>query len=135
MTTVVKRYLRAVNCSLPCEGAPKRRLMELFRASLSDFLDETPEPDMLTLHQAFGSPNEMANVLANDLTSNEIQNSRRVRCVRRGLIWSSIIVSVVLFTLLIHSIYFTIKPITITEQIIVGDSSDYPYDFNYPSGN
>lgn len=23
MTTVVKRYLRAVNRSLPCEGAPK----------------------------------------------------------------------------------------------------------------
>lgn len=119
MTTDVKRYLRALNRCLPCEGEPKKRLMESFRWSLTAFLEETPEPDMLTLHHAFGPPGEMANVLMSSLTAEDLLKSKHSKGRRIVLTVLAAAFAAVVLTVVAFALFSYFQPVTIIETITI----------------
>lgn len=68
-TTIM--YIRSINKHLTCSFSTKRKLIKRFETALSNYLDDNPDATTEMLYTAFGSPEEMANVLMHDLPQKE----------------------------------------------------------------
>lgn len=106
MIDCVTQYKKALRKNLPCSGKVKRRLLSKFNASLSSFLEEAPTPGMDELYTAFGAPGEMASILMEEVTAEEMA------CYRKNSMATQIIacslIGITLFLLVATStcIYF-----------------------------
>lgn len=101
MTDTVLQYEKLLKKRLRCTTAVRKRLLEKFRGALLVFLEETPEPSMNQLREAFGPPEEMAQVLMTEVSPVEKAEhcrNRRIQCIAAGVI----AVVFVLFTMYIY---------------------------------
>lgn len=114
MTNTVMQYERLLKKQLRCTTAVRKRLLEKFRGVLLVFLEETPEPSLNQLHEAFGPPEEMAQVLMTEVSPDEkavYRRNRRIQCIAAGVI-------AVVFVLFTMYVYFEKqKPITIIDEV------------------
>ena len=101
MMDTVLQYERLLKKQLRCTSAVKERLLEKFRSALLVFLEETPKPSLNQFHEAFGPPEEMAQVLMTEVSPEEKAEYRRNRRIRR-FVAGVIAVVFVLFTMYIY---------------------------------
>ncbi len=113
MTDTVLQYEKLLKKQLRCTTAVRKRLLEKFRGALLVFLEETPEPSLNQLHEAFGPPEEMAQVLMAEVSPEDMAEYRRNRRIRR--IAAGVIA--VVFVLLTMYVYFEKqKPLTVINE-------------------
>ena len=113
MTDTVLQYEKLLKKQLRCTTAVRKRLLEKFRCALLVFLEETPEPSMNQLQEAFGPPEEMAQVLMTEVSPGEMAEYRRNRRIRRIAVG----VIAVVFALFTMYVYFEKqKPVTIINE-------------------
>ena len=113
MTDTVLQYERLLKKQLRCTTAVRKRLLEKFRGALLVFLEETPEPSTNQLREAFGPPEEMAQVLMTEVSPEEMAEYRRNRRIRR-IAAGVIAVVFVLFTMYVY--FEKQKPVTIINE-------------------
>lgn len=114
MTDTGLQYERLLKKRLRCTTAVRKRLLEKFRGALLVFLEETPEPSMNQLREAFGPPEEMAQVLMTEVSPEETakyRRNKRIRLIAAG----AIAVVFVLFTMYVY--FEKQKPITIIDEV------------------
>ncbi|MCD8189306.1 MAG: hypothetical protein LUD78_03650 [Clostridiales bacterium] len=120
MNEAMTRYRREVRRCLRCGRAAKQRLEEHLTGLLNAFLEENPVPDEAALEAAFGTPEELAATLMEELTPEERGQWKRQRLAAR-------VVCMVLVLLLavfsIYTFFFKSKPNEITV-----------YEFTYANG-
>lgn len=113
MMNTVLQYERLLKKQLRCTTAVRKRLLEKFRGALLVFLEETPEPSLNQLREAFGPPEEMAQVLMTEVSPEENTEYRRNRRIRRIAVG----VIAVVFALFTMYVYFEKqKPVTIINE-------------------
>lgn len=114
MMNTVLQYEKLLKKQLRCTTAVRKQLLEKFRGALLVFLEETPEPSMNQLREAFGPPEEMAQVLMTEVSpeeNTEYRRNRRIRRIAAGVI-------AIVFALFTMYVYFgKQKPLTITDEV------------------
>lgn len=113
MTDTVLQYERLLKKRLRCTAAVSKRLLKKFRGALLAFLEETPEPSLKQLHEAFGPPEEMAQVLMVEMSPEENAKYRRNRRIRR-IAAGVIAVVFLLFTMYVY--FEKQKPLTVINE-------------------
>ena len=98
MNNNTKRYESKLKRKLQCNRATKARLLDEFSHSLDGFLDENPDATFADLSNAFGPPEEMAHILMERLSVEEIRQYRRHICVKR-VVAAFCAAAVLIFTL------------------------------------
>ncbi|MCD8051439.1 MAG: hypothetical protein LUE89_07165 [Clostridiales bacterium] len=120
MKVAMTRYRREVRRYLRCGRAAKRRLEEHLTGLLNAFSEENPAPDRAALEAAFGTSEELAATLMEELTPEERGRWKKQKLAVR-------VVCVVLVLLLavfsIYTFFFKLKPNEITV-----------YEFTYANG-
>ncbi|MCD8353022.1 MAG: hypothetical protein LUC47_01720 [Clostridiales bacterium] len=120
MNEAATHYRREVRRCLHCGRAAKRRLEEHLTSLLNAFLEDDSAPDRAALVTAFGTPEELAATLMEELTPEERGQWKRQWLAAR-------VVCVVLVLLLaafsIYTFFLKEKPVEITT-----------YEFSYISG-
>lgn len=71
MVNAAAQYRRALKKKLRCSAKEKERLLEGFDQTLSAYLEEHGDPAMGDLSAAFGPPEEMAEVIMEDVPPQE----------------------------------------------------------------
>lgn len=113
MTDTVLQYERLLKKQLRCTTAVRKRLLEKFRGALLVFLEETPEPSLNQLREAFGPPQEMAQILMAEVSPEEMVEYRRNRRIRR-IAAGVMAAAFLLFTMYVY--FEKQKPITIIDE-------------------
>lgn len=120
MSNCVARYENALKKRLTCKGSIKKELIDKFRKSLADYLEDCPTPEMADLCNAFGPPEEMAKVLMEEVSAEEVARHRRWKtCLR-------VAVGLLTASLLLFAIYVFFckqKPITYYEEVSEFDTA------------
>ena len=99
MKDTIFQYERLLKKHLRCTIAVKKRLLERFRSVLFMFSGEHPEPSISQLCEAFGPPEEMAQVLMTEVSPEEMAEYRRNKRTRR------VVAGVIAAALLLFTIY------------------------------
>lgn len=114
MTDTVLQYEKLLKKQLRCTTAVRKRLLEKFRGALLVFLEETPDPNLNQLREAFGPPEEMAQVLMTEVSPEEMVEycrNTRIRRIAAGVI----AVVLVLFTMYVY--FEKQKPLITTDEV------------------
>ncbi|MCD8051440.1 MAG: hypothetical protein LUE89_07170 [Clostridiales bacterium] len=120
MNEAATHYRREVRKHLRCGRSTRRRLEEQLSVLLNAFLEENPSPDRAALEAAFGTSEELAATLMEELTPEERGQWKRHRLAVRVVC----VVLVLLFTMFsIYTFFYKEKPFEITT-----------YEFSYISG-
>ena len=77
MNKNIARYRRGLKRKLHCDRKKRRELLVQFTCTLSDFMDEYPDPTYSQLTDAFGPPEEMTCVLMENVTEEENNQYRK----------------------------------------------------------
>ena len=85
MANCISKYKKALKKNLRCTRNIQKQLLKKFEITWSTFLEDNPTPSMDELCTAFGSPKEMASVLMEEVTPEEIARYRR----RKVLLWGA----------------------------------------------
>lgn len=109
-------YEKALRKQLHCTSNTKEHLLKQFRSSMSTYLDEHPSPTGADLLDAFGSPEDMAKVLMENVSEAE------VKTYRKRTLFLKIITVVLLAIILIqvlYSAFFKDYTLVTDESIII----------------
>ena len=125
MTAAIEQYKRRLKRRLHCDSTMKRRLMDRFEGMLNVYLGDSgwpaSWPGKQDLENAFGTPDQMARILMDEIPADILAKYQRRRQILR------IIAAVAVAALLAQSIYLMFfKPFTIvskSEVIIEGTST------------
>lgn len=125
MTAAIEQYKRKLKRRLHCDGSTKRRLMDRFEGMLNVYLGDSgwpaSWPGKQDLENAFGTPDQMARILMDEIPADVFAKYQRKRQILR------IIAAIAIAALLAYSIYVTLfAPYTIvskSEVIIDGTST------------
>lgn len=125
MTAAIEQYKRRLRRRLHCDSTMKRRLMDRFEGMLNVYLGDSgwpaSWPGKQDLENAFGTPDQMARILMDEIPADVFAKYQRKRQILR------IIAAVAVAALLAQSIYLMFfKPFTIvskSEVIIDGTST------------
>lgn len=99
MNVEIIRYRSRLKKGLHCGRVKRRKLMEQFERSLSCFLEDYPSPTYAELTDAFGSPEEMASVLMENVTEEEQEWYRK----RKKLL--KILAGLAIALLVVYTVY------------------------------
>lgn len=122
-------YRRALKRNIRCTGKQKRKLLNSFDATCRAFLSENPNPTQAQLAQAFGTPEEMADVLMAEVSEADRKRYRRVRALRIV----SICVCAAFFIALTVYIYFLKeRPIKVVSRVYVFEYEEIDPHFLIP---
>ena len=122
MNKSVAQYRRALKKLLFCSSSKREQLMLRFQSMLNTLLADCPAPTKQELYDAFGSPEELANTLSEEITQEDTARYRRMQKARR------IIAGILVGLLLIATVYvFFIKhkPITSYDEGIAYPTEQY----------
>lgn len=118
MANGISRYKKALKKNLHCTRNTQKQLLKRFELTWSTFLEDNPAPSMDDLCAAFGSPKEMASILMEEVTLEEIARYRR----RKVLLWGAF--GCVLALVLIWGVLVVIEGCEIiTEGVSVVDEA------------
>lgn len=118
MNPIIHKYRKKVSHALCCSRRTKKGLMKQLNQLLKTFEDEEPNPTCDQLYLAFGTPQNMAETLMN-----EIQPAERSRCIRKK--WVNILICGVLVAVLLVGLALLIghrlepAQVTVVEQTYV----------------
>lgn len=98
MVYTAARYRRALKKKLHCCGDTRKTLLEKFDHSLNSFLEEHPTVTQPDLINAFGPPEEMANILMEGVCPQE-QTRYDKRKLFFGITIGILVVVLLLFTM------------------------------------
>ena len=127
MNKPVAQYRRALKKLLFCSSSKREQLMLRFQSMLNTLLADCPAPTKQDLYDAFGSPEELANTLSEEITPEDTARYRRMQNARR------IIAGILIGLLLIASVYvFFVKQ---KPLVSVDEHIDYPIEPYIPSSN
>lgn len=122
MTNYVTQYKKALKKNLLCPSNVKERLMDKFNHSLSTFLDDKPTPSMNEICAAFGSPKDMALVLMEELTPEEIALYHRRKIITRIILGGVTVIFLAFVINVAIAVYrFNSTPFSVEDEIIVED--------------
>lgn len=108
MSRVATRYIRSIKKQLTCTHATKRKLVTHFETALSNYLDEQPDATLEMLYTAFGTPEQMASTMMQDLPRSELDAYHRQNKLHRMLA-GFVVVFFFIFT--IYVFFLKQKPI------------------------
>lgn len=111
MNKVTAQYLRQLKQALKLRSSTRRHLLRKFHAPLEAFLEEQPDPAMDALCAAFGTPADMARLLAADIPAAE-----HIRYRRQTLLMKITAVTAAAFVLLFAVYTFWLKEIPMSSQ-------------------
>ena len=117
MNQSIAKYKRTLKKHLRCTSDVKKRLIARFNSTMQLYLEENPSPDELALQVAFGSPEDFAKLLMNEVTPSEARHYRKNKIALR------IIAAIMLTFFLVLTIYiYFIKQseVIVYEEIIPG---------------
>ena len=104
MTAAIEQYKRMLKRYLVCDSTTKQRLMDRFDGLLNVYLGDSgwpaSWPGKQDLENAFGTPEQMAEILMDEIPACKRAKYRRNRIIIR------VIAAIFLFTLLAQAIYF-----------------------------
>lgn len=69
----LKEYYRNIQKALPCSLSQKRKFMQDIQCAVTDYLQEHPEADMGAVTSHFGTPQQIANTYAEEMSPQELQ--------------------------------------------------------------
>lgn len=122
MTNYVNQYKKALKKNLRCSSNVKERLIDKFNRSLSTLLDDKPTPSMNEICDAFGSPKDMALVLMEEVTPEEIALYRRRKIITRIILGAITVLFLAFVINVAVAVYrFNSTPFSIEDEIIVED--------------
>lgn len=114
MNRNVKSYVKAVERRLLCGGEQKKQLQAQLAGFLERFLEENPDATEEQLHAALGTPEEMANLLMEPVSSEERQTflskQKRMRTI------GTVLLIVCALSILIFALFFKQRPIEVVED-------------------
>ncbi len=114
------RYKRKLKRKLQCSRGTKADLLADFTHSLDGFLDENPDATFADLGNAFGPPEEMANILMDKVNDHERHSYKVRQLVQR------IVVGILAAILLLVTIYiFFIKQHPLVRDADVSTSNKF----------
>lgn len=120
MTAVIEQYKRSLKRHLHCDRITKRHLMARFESTLNVYLDDfgwpTAWPNRQDLENAFGPPEQMA-----ELLSSEIPLELKARYAKAGKIRRAVLIVLIALLLLfsIYTFFIKQKPLTSVDEGIV----------------
>ena len=71
MNSVQKQYFREIKDLLPCNARQRRRCVMELEDTVSSFLEDNPDATLDDLHEAFGSPESIAEAFLEQLSPEE----------------------------------------------------------------
>lgn len=107
MTAAIEQYKRMLKQHLICDSTTKQWLMDRFDKMLNVYLGDSgwpaSWPGMQDLENAFGSPEQMAEILMNEIPACRRAKYRRNRLIIRVIVAVSF---AALFTQFIYVLFF-----------------------------
>lgn len=115
MNEHVNQYEKQLRKHLTCTRKAKEKLLNHFEYMLLHFLSDNGSPTTEDLHQAFGTPDEMAQTLMAQVSPEEQAQYRRVLIIKRVLIGILLTMFLVLTT---YIYFYKEKPINVTDELV-----------------
>ena len=107
MTAAIEQYKRRLKRHLHCDSTTKRLLMDRFEGMLNVYLGDSgwpaSWPNEQDLENAFGTPEQMAEILMDEVPADKLIKHRRTRWVL--YIITTVFVAA-LFALFIYLVFF-----------------------------
>lgn len=75
----LKKYYRQIKDWLPCGGPLKRKLMGNITATIEGYIAEHPQADFTDLQTHFGTPQQIATAFVDEMDTQELLHSLRIR--------------------------------------------------------
>lgn len=122
MANCIFKYKKALKKNLRCTRNTQKQLMKKFEITLSTFLEDNPSPNTDELCTAFGLPKEMASVLMEEVTPEEIARCRKNTIIVRSV--AGVLIGVILFLAVAISIQLYLykeRPIIYDDEVIVDE--------------
>lgn len=115
MNKHVKQYRKQLRKHLTCTREVRKNLINHFEYILLHFLSDNSSPTTADLHQAFGTPVEMAQTLMVEISPEEQAQYQKRVLVKRIL---AVIMLVVFLVLTAYIYLFKEKPINVSDEIV-----------------
>lgn len=111
-----KRYIKNIRAQIQCSRSKKAELLAPFLRSMQNYELENETAFYHDLVNAFGTPEEMAETLAEQLTEKDI---RKYKCCKTVI--KVFLIFVIGFVLVwsIYLLFFANAPVEVTQTIIV----------------
>lgn len=109
MNNSARRYKSKLKRKLQCSRATKAKFLNEFSHSLDGFLDENPDASFNDLSDAFGPPEEMANILMDKVDAQEKRTYRLCQLLMYIVI---VLLAIVLALTTISVFFWKEKPVT-----------------------
>lgn len=126
MNQVVKKYRKETARFFQCGPEHRKQLLRELDHCLAPFLDDISEPDLQTITDAFGSPEDLAESLMEGIPSQEIQQyQQRVKKRKWFCACLAAVLAVALLAFSVYAIYVKeTHYITTHDTIWVGEESE-----------
>ena len=115
MNEHVNQYKKQLRKHLTCTRKAKEKLFNHFEYMLLHFLSDNGSPTTEDLHQAFGTPAEMAQTLMAEISQEERAQYRKRLLVKRVLIG---ILLAAFLVLTVYVYFYKENPINVTDEIL-----------------
>lgn len=119
MNQSAQKYKNRLRKELRCANTARERLLDSFDSTLEGYLDENPNASLEDLCNAFGPPEEMANILMEQVSSKGVAVYRRRKlcvCV------VGVLLAVALLVMALAVFFWKEKPIIAVDEGEIIDS-------------
>lgn len=113
MNTYARKYLLDLEKNLSCTRKTKKQMLRRFASILQHFISDNPSPTEKDLYLAFGTPNEMAQALMEEMTQEQHSHWRNNLLFKR-VVATIVIVFFVIFTAYVY--FYKEKPLNVTTE-------------------
>ena len=128
MNSVQKQYFREIKDLLPCSARQRRRCVMKLEDTVSSFLERDPNATLEDLHEAFGSPESIAEAFLERLSPEEF--SKRLSAKWNIAISIIAIVALLAIVLSVVSIVFANDIHNYHNGYFVDTRSELPSNFS-----
>lgn len=93
----LKRYYRQICSWLPCGGNLKRHMMSNIKYNIEDYLLDNPDADFSAVQAHFGTPQQIATAFVDEMNTEELLKTLKIRRRIVKIFFGCAIASVVLW--------------------------------------
>ena len=95
------RYYRQIHSWLPCTWRQKNRFIRELSGNIQAFLEQTPNADMETIQERFGTPQQIASAYVDETDTPQLLKSLRIRRRIVGVVLTVAIAVLILYTIVL----------------------------------
>lgn len=120
MVNCIRKYKGMLKQNLHCSSTTRKQLLQKFELMLSTFTADLPTPNMDDLRSAFGSPKEMASILMEEVSAEEIAQHRKKTIFLRVLcgLFAAVVIAGAVY------IYFYKEvPVKSNDYVVIDETS------------